>query len=588
MKKIIFATFLAAMALSGCQKEEQALGQMAGEEVSVVMSASIPQELQTYGASSAQGGIDNCKADMYVRYIMEVYWQNQAGKKVVRVARQIVYKEIENTNLSACKSVEFDPIKMIPAEYDFVFWADIVSEKKDKGQQIGDQLSDAGPYYENPYFVSDSESNLVMRDGYQTYKKGTLNEIRFVNNIDNREDRDAFTAHKTIDLRSEAATQNITLTRPFAKLRIIATDANALTDQAPSKSPMKATCHIQYSDKIPNTFDASTGKSTWVDDAKTASGQVTVPTYTEEQQGNERTVYIAYLFPPSSAQAITLEITLNTDTHGATGIMPDDSFEPFSHQINNVPFYVNKLTTIKGNLFTKKTTMSVEVNDGFDAPGVEEEIVTNVDVASLEELKGTLNGKDQEITLNCLISKADGLTLDFSDVQRVITRNTSSPIYTEGNKAKLTLNLPNMEEGALVTLTATKPENAPDVLYVNTKTTCSLRANMPKTAVLLEGEAFNSVFLICAPRSLNNSSIVSGFTKPIVGDAETPVSEGYLFLIKGIAFPLYFTHFYELDGDGTVSRQLCNNPYIGHDGNINCSFTGTPWELVGGVNNPVP
>lgn len=587
MKKIIFATFLAAMALSGCQKEDQALGQMAGEEVSVVMSASIPQKLQTYGASSAQGGIDNYETDMYVRYIMEVYWQNQAGKKVVRVARQIVYKKIDATN--SCKSVEFESIRMISAKYDFVFWADIVSAKSDKGQQIGNQLSDDGPYYENPYFVSDSESNLVMRDGYKTYKEGTLNEIRFVDNIDNREDRDAFTAHKTIDLRSEAATQNITLTRPFAKLRIIATDANALTDQAPSQKPMKATCHIKYSDEIPNTFDASTGKSTCVNDPKTASGQVTVPTYTEEQQGNERTVYIAYLFPPSSAQAITLEITLNTDTHGATGIMPDDSFEPFSHQINNVPFYVNKLTTIKGNLFTKKTTMSVEVNDGFDAPGVEEEIVTNVDVASLEELKGTLNGKDQEITLNCLISKADGLTLDFSDVQRVITRNTSSPIYTEGNKAKLTLNLPKMEEGALVTLTATKPENAPDVLYVNTKTTCSLRANMPKTAVLLEGESFNSVFLICAPRSLNNSSIVSDFTKPVVGNAETPVSkEGYLFLIRGITPPLYFAHFYELNEDGTVSRQLCNNPYIGHGPSIDCSFSVTPWELVGGVNNPVP
>ena len=549
------------------------------------MSASIPQELQTYGASSAQGGIDNCEPDMYIRYIMDVYWQNQTGNKdVIRIARQIVYKEIENTNLSACKSVEFDPIKMIPAKYDFVFWADIVKKEINKGEHIGELLNDENEYYVNPYFTSDNEGHLAAKKTATTYEEGTLQEIRFRANIGNREDRDAFTAYKTIDLRTEAATQSISLKRPFAKLRIVATDANMLI--TPDGKPMKAKFTIGYSENIPNTFDASTGKISYVGNMFADYGLPNVPSYTGEGANSERTVYIAYLLPPTSPQNMTLDISLSEDTQ--PGTPPSEEYDKFSYQINTVPFYVNKLTTIKGNLFTTKASMSVEIQDGFDAPEVEEEIVTNVDVASFEELKSTLNGKDQEITLNYLISKTDGLTLDFSDVQQAVTRNTSSPIYTEGNKVKLILNLPNMEEGALVTLTATKPENAPDVLYVNTKTTCSLRTNMPKTAVLLEGEAFNSVFLICAPRSLNNSSIVSGFTKPIVGDAETPVSEGYLFLIKGIAFPLYFTHFYELNGDGTVSRQLCNNPYIGHDGNINCSFTGTPWELVGGVNNPVP
>lgn len=569
MKKIIFATFLAAMVLSGCQKEDQALGQMAGEEVSVVMSASIPQELQTYGGSSAQGGINNYETDMYVRYIMEIYWQNQAGKKdVVRVARQIVYKKIDGTN--SCKSVEFESIRMISAKYDFVFWADIVKKKTSK-EQIGDLLSDEGSYYENPYFVSDSESNLVMREGYQTYKKGTLNEIRFVNNIDNREDRDAFTAHKTIDLRSEAATQNITLTRPFAKLRIIATDANALTDQAPSQNPMKATCRIQYSDKIPNTFNASTGKSSWVNDPKTSSGQVTVPTYTEEQQGNERTVYIAYLFPPSSAQAITLEITLNTDTHGTTGTMPDDSFESFSHQINNVPFYVNKLTTIKGNLFTKKTTMSVEVNDGFDGAG--EVIETAKEVESFEGLKSTLNGETQIITLDYPITKDAGFTIDFSELESAVTRGGSSPLYKEGNTARLTLNFPSLEEGTVLTFIAQNAVNAPEVLYVNTSNTCSVRAKMPNTVVVLEGNAFNNVFLICNP--ILSYDIYSRFAHPDIWGAEGSVSDGYLFIPEDWAdYTEYFKYQYEISADGKV----VGNPGL----DIN------PWDFVGGVNNPVP
>lgn len=586
MKKIIFATFLAAIALNGCQKEDQALGQIAGEEVSVVMSASIPQELQTYGVSSAQGGIDNCETDMYIRYIMDVYWQNQTGNKdVIRVARQIVYKKIEDANLSACKSVVFEPMKMIPAEYDFVFWADIVKKETNKDNQIGDLLNDGNEYYVNPYFTSDNEGRLAANKTSTTYEEGTLQEIRFRANIGNREDMDAFTAHKTIDLRTEAATQSIGLKRPFAKLRIVATDADML--KTPDGKTMKAKFEIGYSENIPNTFDASTGKISYVENIFANYGLPNVPNYTGEGANSERTLYIAYLLPPISPQNMKLKISLSEDTQ--PGTPPSEEYGEFSYEINTVPFYVNKLTTIKGNLFTTKASMSVEIQDGFDTPAVEEEIVTNVDVASLDELKSTLNGKDQEITLNCLISKANGLTLDFSDVQRVITRNTSSPIYTEGNKAKLTLNLPNMEEGALVTLTAEKPENAPDVLYVNTKTTtCSLRANMPKTAVLLEGEAFNSVFLICALRSLNNSSIVSGFTKPVVGDAEAPVSKGYLFLIRGIAFSLYFTHFYELNGDGTVSRQLCNNSSVGHGESTDCSFTGTPWDFVGGVNDPVP
>lgn len=571
MKKIIFATFLATIALNGCQKEDQTLGQIAGEEVSVVMSASIPQELQTYGGSSAQGGINNYGTDMYVRYIMEVYWQNQAGKKeVVRVARQIVYKKIDNTN--SCKSVEFESIRMIPAKYDFVFWADIVSQKSDKEQQIGDLLSDDGPYYENPYFVSDSESNLVMRDTYTSYKEGTLNEIRFIDNIDNREDRDAFTAHKTIELRSEAATQNITLTRPFAKLRIIATDANALTDQAPSQNPMKATCRIKYSDEIPNTFNASTGKSSWVGDHKTASGQMTVPTYTEEQ-GNERTVYIAYLFPPSSAQAITLEITLNTDTHGVPGTMPDDSFESFSHQINNVPFYVNKLTTIKGNLFTKKTSMSVEVNDGFDGAG--EVIETAKEVESFEGLKSTLNGETQIITLDYPIKKDVGFTIDFSELESAVTRGGSSSLYKEGNTARLTLNFPSLQEGTVLTFTAKNAVNAPEVLYVNTSNACSVRARTPNTVVVLEGNAFNNVFLICNPILSYDYNIYSRFAHQDIWGAESSVSDGYLFRLGNWAdYTEYFKYQYEISADG----KIVDDP----DSDIN------PWELVGGVNNPVP
>lgn len=49
--------------------------------VDVVMTTSMPQELQSYGVSSAEGGLKNLEDKGYsVRYIMEVYPKGSTTK----------------------------------------------------------------------------------------------------------------------------------------------------------------------------------------------------------------------------------------------------------------------------------------------------------------------------------------------------------------------------------------------------------------------------------------------------------------------------------------------------------------------------
>lgn len=77
-KLFFFASLLTAAAatlgLTSCSNEMTPDQPIREGMVDVVMTTSMPQELQSYGVSSAEGGLKNLEDKGYsVRYIMEVY-----------------------------------------------------------------------------------------------------------------------------------------------------------------------------------------------------------------------------------------------------------------------------------------------------------------------------------------------------------------------------------------------------------------------------------------------------------------------------------------------------------------------------------
>lgn len=126
-KLFFFASLLTAAAatlgLTSCSNEMAPDQPMRSGEVDITMTTSLPQELQSYATTSAEGGLKNLEGveGLAVRYIMEIY---PKGSETA-VQRMITYKNL--TADGDYRTASFST-RLLAAEYNFVFWADIVRE----------------------------------------------------------------------------------------------------------------------------------------------------------------------------------------------------------------------------------------------------------------------------------------------------------------------------------------------------------------------------------------------------------------------------------------------------------------------------
>lgn len=243
-KLFFFASLLTAAAatlgLTSCSNEMTPDQPIREGMVDVVMTTSMPQELQSYAASSEESGLANLEGqDLQVRYIMEVYNKTTSTEPVVR---KICYKPLVSGG--DYKTASFQT-RLVAAQYNFVFWADIVREVTELDNSNVD-MSAVGlskPFYGNRYFLTNKENPeegepvLVHATNADTYSAGTLQEISANVQADSHvghitgEMYDGYTANEVIDLRSEVPNKSILLKRPFAKLRVITTDADVMAQQ---------------------------------------------------------------------------------------------------------------------------------------------------------------------------------------------------------------------------------------------------------------------------------------------------------------------------------------------------------------------
>ena len=173
---------------SSCQMDEPDAGTLTGE-VDFSITAGIPSGITTYAegaeAFSHQGGASNLSTDDYIlRYTLQVYDEdNKLSHEGVQYA-------------TGFGGVTFEA-RLLAKVYDFVFWADFVS-------------------------ASDQESDLY-------YNTDNLREISYTSSVtDDNIPSDALDAYyktEVVDLRqSGQKINNVTLKRPFGKIRFVATD----------------------------------------------------------------------------------------------------------------------------------------------------------------------------------------------------------------------------------------------------------------------------------------------------------------------------------------------------------------------------
>lgn len=568
----IAASAIAVFGMTSCSQDDMPEAPSKDGLVDVVMTTSMPQELQSYGVNSADGGLKNLEDKGYsVRYIMEIYPKGSTTK----VQRMIKYVDI--TPGGSYRTTSFQT-RLLASEYNFVFFADIVRKITSTPYNITIEGLTT-PYYGNRYFFSNTDESsdvLVRPTDVDEFVEGDLQTISASNAATDvfqnpyLEMYDAYSCTEAVDLRTEPTTQSFTLKRPFAKLRLITTDADKLL-ATPDWS--KSRVDITVSD-IPTGFNALTGASVttgargyWNGGTQALNSDV----YSNEaENASDKTISVFYLPVPANSQNLTFKM----DIKDASG---NYLAQRVSLEVQNVPLVGNKLTTIKGNLLSKNATFNVTIDDEFDnvenGEGTDQNIFIG-DVSSVDNLKESLTGGSDVITYSGKVTKEQGFELDFTQLER------TALIYTEGNDATLSLTLSNVEEGAVITVKGAA--NSPKVLQLNTNTKCSVRMDFPATTtVALNGEAFKYLVYNCP---------TSNVIKPSV-DALFCVDNDIAMLFYPSNRTEY--HRFMLDTNFGLTSDNCGNNRHLETCNfistiqiwLNSNSGKTVWDFVGDANN---
>ncbi|MBQ5594529.1 MAG: hypothetical protein IIU78_02360 [Alistipes sp.] len=321
MKRILFFAAL-VLGVVSCQKDQFGLDVDANGEAAVTVEVALSEAVTraVAGGSSALGAIDNgvngADSEYDIRYTLEVY--DNAGKLAKRPDQQ--YSKEPSTTFA---------LRLIPGrDYRFVVWADFV--KKDDHQVA--------------YYNVEDLTNVFIT--------GTHNAMN--------ESRDAYTAVQEIKKFGSASKIAMTLTRPFAKLRVVTNDMNEIYSKL-------STAKVVYTTPIYTAFNALDEKVRTEDETKAINVEKTIDftneayLYEGEQTADgkkkgEQTLFADYLFGTEDG---TIKFTLDVTDNSGQEPIPTIVFN------TNIPVQRNYLTTIYGPVLTDANNVTVTIDDNF-------------------------------------------------------------------------------------------------------------------------------------------------------------------------------------------------------------------------------
>ncbi len=346
MKKIL--SFLAlALAFTACQTDPAVESVGNDGLVDVVLTVDAPELGVTRadgdiknGHNSAFGAIDFMTdadwANYDLRYILEVYDANDNG------TGEPIYRERLVNCLDKYAPTTF-ALRLVPnRDYKFVVFADFVAEGNAELTEPADKLNIADLYYNTADL-----RNISAITTEATW--GAMNEVR-----------DAYFVSKNVTITT-GLNETLTLTRPFAKLRVIATDLDYIAGYA-----APGYVEIKYkNEKIYKSFNAvngqlNTNEMTGAELEYAYNVSKAIP-YSEgyDYYSTNQTLFTDYLLAVEGQQTtVNFEMFVYEDNTKAKLIHSQD----FSTQI---PIQRNHLTTIIGDLLTTQANITIEIDDDF-------------------------------------------------------------------------------------------------------------------------------------------------------------------------------------------------------------------------------
>lgn len=347
MKKILSILAL-ALCFVACQNDgvENATN---GGLVDVVLTVDAPELGVTRandgdkqnGKNSAFGAIDFLSeadwANYDLRYILEVYAENEAGEGTP------IYSERLVNCLDKYAPTTF-ALRLVPnRSYKFVVFADFVAEGNAELTEPADKRAIADLYYNTADL-----RNITAITAQPTW--GAMNEIR-----------DAYFVSENIKIENNGLTHGLTLTRPFAKLRVITTDLSYIAGYS-KPGYVEITYHDTDVFKSFNAVNGNLNTETMAGEELTYGYNVNkaIP-YTEgyDAFATNQTLFTDYLFAVAGQQT-TVKFTMAIyESEGGRMIHSHD----FSTEI---PIQRNHLTTIIGDLCTTQANITFDINDNFE------------------------------------------------------------------------------------------------------------------------------------------------------------------------------------------------------------------------------
>ena len=443
MKARFLALAALVLGLASCQTEPEGLDVNVGGAVDTYVTVSLPE---TTRANSHLGAFENVVADANytIRYIFQVFY----GEDESKAARQVIYTDNDEVSF---------PVRLVPnRHYNFVVWADVVPTPAnfDDGT-IYDLTIDQAVATDYHYNTRDLKDIKII-DVENDHEWEEMDETRdaFTGQYYTAEDGDGspYTGAKNI---------SFTLTRPFAKLRVITTDMEQLNDLEIEPKTAK----VVYTTDLFASFNAFAGAVNESAMLRKTHDIFEIKSYDDNATDESMVLFTDYLFAADQDEVVNFTLTVYDQ---------DDVVIGKTINFNTpIPARRNYLTTISGNILTDGNKITVDVTEGFanadnstNAPYYQQTISSAAEfLAAIELLE---NGGDYKFivitpividhsTISTLAAtraatSAPGkVTINLNGFTVTFVNNTDEPILTLPAGSEFTLVNDSNEGGIILT-----------------------------------------------------------------------------------------------------------------------------------------
>ena len=294
-----------------------------------------------------------------------------------------------------------------------------------------------------------SDGSTTVNDLYYNTSSGltaiSYNEDNVTATVLTTDLVDAYYAKEEVNLTQSSQSLQVTLQRPFGKIRLLATD-----DPMNPVDMTNTTATITFKEgtTVPNTFNALTGEASSVSESTLSVTGYTFNAVMETSPvvtGHEdlESAYLldqTYFFESPSSTAYDMTVTV----HNAT--------EQIGYrELTNIPVSANKLTTVIGNFYSNEGNLEVKVEDMFTNGeeawneegakyiGTVEELL-----ASLQNGKSIILSNNIQIPENTSISIPSGIVSSIDLNGHVLsTTNSEGQTFQDMFEVVGTLNISN-------------------------------------------------------------------------------------------------------------------------------------------------